>query len=139
MDCVALTSRVGYIILFFLGLVGLGGVGLNRWWSSDLKFFDFSRADSTNKRNLKRLLLPSLIAALISMFIPIIAIISSSEFRNCLEDPDLGNFLPNILTFFLPVVGTGIYVSVFVCAFTGFIAYWVFGLIFYLIQKLVRY
>jgi len=135
MECVNLVSNQGYFILALLILSGLGGVGFHALWSGRLALVDFNKSDLSNKSNLKRLFIPALIVALICMIIPIVFIIANTDFSKCLEAPDLGSSLNIILTFILPVQGTGIILSTLVCALIGFIWYWIFGAIVYFITR----
>jgi hypothetical protein len=127
MECVELVQRYGLMILVVLTLFGIIGIGLHIWWSSKLKFFDFKGADSTKKGNLKRLFIPSILVSFISLLTPIVAVLVSSEFRQCLEDPEIVSFLSRFWVYILPVKGTGPSISALVCGFLGFIAYWIFG------------
>lgn len=128
MDCVELVQRYGLIILAVLAFWGIVlGVGLHIWWSSRLKWFDFRGTDSTRKGNLKRLLIPSVIVLLVSLLTPIIAVLAFSEFRQCLEDPEIVQYLNRFWVYVLPVKGTGPGISALVCGILGVIAYWLFG------------
>lgn len=135
MDCVELVQRNGLMLLVVLALIGLAGVGLHVWWSSRLTFFKFDQQDTTNKGNLKRLLYPLIVIFIFALLTPIVSVMVSSEFRQCCEDRSLPGYLSGIWLFVLPVVGTGIGISAVVCAVVGGIAYWVFGLIAYLIAR----
>ena len=135
MDCVELVPRIGLILLAVLVLIGLAGVGLHVWWSSRLTFFRFDQQDTTHKSNLKRLLYPLIPVSILALLTPILAVVVSSEFAGCLEDKSLPGYLSNIWRYLLPVVGTGIAISAVVFTFIGVAAYWVIGVILYLIEK----
>lgn len=136
MDCVELVHRNGWIILVILMIIGACGVCIHVWWSSRLSFFKFGgQGDATNKGDLKRLLWPLIPVSVLGLFTPIVAVLASSELRDCLKDTTLPDYLSGIWLYILPVVGTGIGVSAVVCAVIGNIFYWIFGLILYLIFR----
>ncbi len=136
--CIGLVQRDGWIILVVLILIGLGGVGLHIWWSSKLAFFNFSKADSTNKGNFKRLFYPLIPISLLSLSTPIVAVLISSEFRMCLEDPKIVPYLNRFWVYVLPVKGTGPAISALVCVLLGVIVYWIFGFVLKLISPIME-
>jgi hypothetical protein len=135
MDCVELVPRNGLLILGALALIGWVGVGFHVWWSSRLTFFKFDQQDTTNKGNFKRLLYPLIPVSILALLTPVVAVIAFPEFRGCLEDPSITGYLSKIWLYLLPVVGTWIGASAVVCIFIAMAAYWLFGMIIYLIAR----
>lgn len=106
--CVELIERMGWTMLVILGLTGVYGVALNIWWSNKL--------DPTKKDDYKRLLFPLCHVAALSILILIIFVIIFPDLRKCLENPEIPSYLPSIFLYTFPVVGTGIPISIIVCA-----------------------
>ena len=130
-----LISSWGKIILFSLFLVGLAGLVLHGALSSRLAFVDFGRGDTSDKKNVKRIIVPFIIVVVVCAVIPIIAVYSHQELYDAVNEE--GIYVKFPWKYIMPAVAME--VSIITCAVIGGLFYFLLGLLSYKIVGGVIY
>lgn len=131
MDLIETWAKITLVVLFFFGLCGLL---LHAWFNSRLSFFKFGDSDTSDKKSLKRILVPWIIVAVICAVTPVIIVYSHSELHESFNEPANVDFVKFPWKYIMPAVAME--VSIFTCAIIGSLFYFVLGYMSWQIWKI---
>ncbi len=131
MDLIETWGRITLAVLLF---IGIGGIFYHGWLSNRLAFVRFTDSDTSNKKGLKRVIVPLILVALLCAIAPVVIIYTHQGLLEALQDPDEVNFVKFPWKYVMPTASME--VSIMFCAFIGSFFYFGMGLLSWLIWKI---
>ena len=131
------------ILFVMLPCLGFLGVVLHCWFSYRLSFFDFHGDKTSNKKSLRRIIIPWLIVGALSAIVPIVIDSSHAALHNSITEGEVAGIkLVEYIRFpwyyFLPVkTDFGMEISIITCFIIGSLCYFIIGLLAYSISILI--
>jgi hypothetical protein len=128
------------ILFVMLPCLGFLGVVLHCWFSYRLSFFDFHGDKTSNKKSLKRIIIPWLIVGALSAIVPIVIDSSHAALHNSITEGEVSGiklveYIRFPWNYFLPVIAMEI--SIITCFIIGSLCYFIIGLLAYSISILI--
>ncbi|MGR3178223.1 MAG: hypothetical protein ACUZ8E_09220 [Candidatus Anammoxibacter sp.] len=124
----------GKIALFVMIILGALGVVFHAWLCSRLAFFNFETSNPSNKKGVRRIVVPWIVVGVLSAIIPlVIGFINPALSIVSLDDKYI-TFIRIPWKFIMPVVD--IRVSIGTCFIIGSLSYYIWGFASFLVCKL---